>query len=339
MVEAKPYLSVVLPVYNEEESLNSLHSSIIAALEPWGRSFEILYVDDGSADRSLDILELLAAADKRVRVYTFRRNFGQTAAMAAGIDAALGHFIAFLDADGQNDPGDIPKLVAKAEEGYDLVSGYRERRQDPFLTRVLPSRVANFLIRKVTGVHLRDYGCSLKVYRADLLKSFHLYGEMHRFIPAHCSWIGARMTELPVKHHPRLAGVSKYGLGRTFKVILDLATVKFLGSYSTKPIYVFGSAAVFCGLVSLALFTFVCLRMVLVEGAEWISPMILGSLFMGGIAIQTFLMGLLAEIVIRVYHESQRLPIYHLRQTEPSEPVSAKPVATGELANSEVEQP
>lgn len=324
VVEAKPYLSVVLPVYNEEESLDALHTSIVGALDPWGRSFEIIYVDDGSKDRSLEMLEKLADADKRIRVFTFRRNFGQTAAMAAGIDAADGKLIAFLDADGQNDPSDIPKLVAKAEEGYDLVSGYRERRQDPFLTRILPSRIANFIIRKVTGVHLRDYGCSLKVYRADLLKSFHLYGEMHRFIPAHCSWIGARMTELPVKHHPRLAGVSKYGLARTFKVVLDLATVKFLGSYSTKPIYVFGSAAVFCALVSVLLFAFVCLRMIFIEGAEWISPMILGSLFMGGIAIQTFLMGLLAEIIIRVYHESQKLPIYHLRQAAVAEEVAAK---------------
>lgn len=315
MVEAKPYLSVVLPVYNEEESLDALHSSILDALNPWSKDFEVIYVDDGSKDKSLEMLEALAQADKRVRVFTFRRNFGQTAAMAAGIDAAKGELIAFLDADGQNDPTDIPKLVAKAEEGFDLVSGYRERRQDPFFTRILPSRIANFIIRKVTGVHLRDYGCSLKVYRADLLKSFHLYGEMHRFIPAHCSWIGARMTELPVKHHPRLAGTSKYGLARTFKVVLDLATVKFLGSYSTKPIYVFGSAAVLCAVISVLLFLFVCLRMVFIEGAEWISPMILGSLFMGGIAIQTFLMGLLAEIIIRVYHESQKLPIYHLRQS------------------------
>lgn len=324
MVEAKPYLSIVLPVYNEEESLDALHTSILDALNPWGKDFEVIYVDDGSKDKSLEMLEALAEADKRVRVFTFRRNFGQTAAMAAGIDAAKGELIAFLDADGQNDPTDIPKLVAKAEEGFDLVSGYRERRQDPFFTRILPSRIANFIIRKVTGVHLRDYGCSLKVYRADLLKSFHLYGEMHRFIPAHCSWIGARMTELPVKHHPRLAGTSKYGLARTFKVVLDLATVKFLGSYSTKPIYVFGSAAVLCAVISVLLFLFVCLRMVFVEGAEWISPMILGSLFMGGIAIQTFLMGLLAEIIIRVYHESQKLPIYHLRQPEPAEKGEAK---------------
>jgi glycosyltransferase involved in cell wall biosynthesis len=311
-------LSVVLPVYNEEDNLKILHKSITDSLAVWGRNYEILYVDDGSVDKSLEVLQSLEAADAHVRVFTFRRNFGQTAAMAAGIEAANGKMIAFLDSDGQNDPSDIPKLVAKLEEGYDLVSGYRERRQDPFLTRILPSKIANFIIRKATGVHLQDYGCSLKVYRAELLKSFHLYGEMHRFIPAHCAWIGARMTELPVKHHPRIAGVSKYGLMRTLKVVLDLGTVKFLGSYATKPIYVFGSVSLVCGFVAFALAAFVIVRKIMDSEADWMSPMILGSLFMASSAVQIFLMGLLAEIMIRIYHESQKLPIYHLRTPEES---------------------
>jgi glycosyltransferase involved in cell wall biosynthesis len=311
-----PYISVVLPVYNEEESLPDLHESITKVLSEWGRDYEILYVDDGSRDRSLEVLKSFEEADARVRIFSFRRNFGQTAAMAAGIDAAAGSLIAFLDADGQNDPSDIPALAAKIEEGYDLVSGYREHRQDPFLTRILPSKIANFIIRWATGVHLRDYGCSLKVYRAELLKSFHLYGEMHRFIPAHCAWIGARMTELPAKHHPRTAGVSKYGLTRTLKVVLDLATVKFLGSYSTKPIYVFGSASLASALAAVAMAVFVIARKLMDPTADWISPLILGAIFMAGVAVQTFLMGLLAEIMIRIYHESQKLPIYHLRNLQ-----------------------
>jgi len=333
----QPSLSLVIPVYDEEENVGDLYENVIAALEPAGYEFHVIFVDDGSKDGSLAVLESLAEKDERVVVVALRRNFGQTAAMAAGIDASEGSLIVFLDADGQNDPSDIPKMVAKMDEGYDLVSGYREHRQDPFLTRILPSRIANWIIRGVTGVRLRDYGCSLKVYRADLLKSFRLYGEMHRFIPAHCSWIGARMAELPVLHHPRTKGVSKYGLGRTFKVVLDLAVVKFLSSYSTKPIYVFGSASLISGSLGL-LFWVITLYRYFALNRSTVTPMILGALFMGGLSVQFFLMGLIAEMLTRTYHESQQKPIYFLKgagfQPTVAGAASSKPVPTPGVAQS-----
>ena len=307
-----PYLSLVLPVYNEAENLGPLHKQIADAFAGWPKDYEIIFVDDSSSDESLKVLRTLERDDPHVRVISFRRNFGQTAAMAAGIDHARGELVAFLDADGQNDPADIPILVAKLEEGFDVVSGYRENRQDPYLTRILPSKIANWMIRSVTGVHLQDYGCSLKVYRRELLQRFHLYGEMHRFIPAHCAWVGARMAELPVRHHPRTRGESKYGLTRTLKVVLDLCTVKFLGGYSTKPIYVFGMAAGVCAALSGLMLAFVIARKIMVPEASWVSPLILGGLFMAGAALQILLMGLLAEIVVRIYHEAQKQPIYHV---------------------------
>ena len=235
-----PYLSVLLPVYNEEESLDLQYKAVVKALAGLKKSYEIIFVNDGSTDGSGEILRRIAARDKRVKVVNFRRNFGQTAAMAAGIDFSRGEILVFMDSDLQNEPEDIMKLLDQIEEGYDVVSGWRKNRQDKLISRKIPSKIANRLISRVTGVPLHDLGCSLKAYRGEVLRQVNLYGEMHRFIPVHASWIGARITEVPVGHHARQYGQSKYGIKRTFKVLLDLVTVKFMGSYSTKPIYVFG---------------------------------------------------------------------------------------------------
>src|SRR5262252_7915982 len=235
-------LSLLLPVYNEEENLPRLHERIFQTVGRLGHSFEVIYVDDGSADRSLELLKEFAAKDRRVRVIAFRRNYGQTAAMAAGINAARGDVLIPMDADLQNDPADIEWLLAKLDEGYDVVSGWRKYRKDALLTRRLPSKLANGLVSKISGVELRDYGCSLKAYRRDVVKDVQLYGEMHRFIPIYASWAGARVTEIPVTHYPRVAGKSKYGLSRTIKVVFDLVTIKFMASYMTKPLYAFGWA-------------------------------------------------------------------------------------------------
>ena len=239
------YLSVIAPVYNEVENLPILHQALHQALDDLGYPWEVIMVDDGSSDGSREVLESLAEKDPHyVRVVELRRNFGQTAAIAAGIDHAKGDIIVLIDADMQNDPADIPNLIKKVDEGYDVVSGWRHNRQDKFLTRKLPSRMANWLISVVTGVHLHDYGCTLKAYRSEIITDFRLYGEMHRFIPAYADSVGARITEVTVTHHPRVRGQTKYGLSRTFRVILDLFTVKFLISYAQKPIYLFGGLGV-----------------------------------------------------------------------------------------------
>ena len=234
------YLSIVLPVYNEEENITLQYEKIIETVDQLKKSYEIIFVDDGSRDRSFEILERIAKKNKRVKVVQFRRNFGQTAAMAAGIDHSVGEVIVFMDSDLQNEPADIAHLLEKIEEGYDVVSGWRYERKDRLFSRKIPSKIANKLISKVTGVPLHDLGCSLKAYRADVLRKINLYGEMHRFIPIHTSWVGAKIIEIPVGHHPRQYGKSKYGIIRTFKVMLDLMTVKFLGSFATKPIYLYG---------------------------------------------------------------------------------------------------
>src|SRR5215212_6099960 len=234
-----PDISVFLPVFNEEPNLLPLHAKLDKALKSLGRSAEIVYVDDGSSDGSLKILRDIAQLDPRVRVVALRRNYGQTAAMAAGIDAAKGKVLIPMDADLQNDPADIARLLEKLDEGYDVVSGWRKERQDKMVSRKIPSMIANRIISFIGGVRLHDYGCSLKAYRHEFLKEVRLYGEMHRFIPIYASWVGARVTEIPVRHHPRTMGKSKYGLSRTFKVMLDLMTIKFMASYHTKPIYVF----------------------------------------------------------------------------------------------------
>jgi glycosyltransferase involved in cell wall biosynthesis len=308
-------LSLIVPVYNEEQNLPLLMDAICTALAPLQKDWEVIFVDDGSQDGSLNVLENLVERDpQHVRAVVFRRNFGQTAAIEAGIDHAHGDIIVLLDADLQNDPADIPMLLAKLDEGYDLVSGWRKDRQDNTLTRTIPSNIANGLISWVTGVHLHDYGCTLKAYRREALEGFRLYGEMHRFIPVFAHSVGARITELPVHHHARKFGKAKYGLERTIKVILDLFTVKFLLDYSHKPMRLFGGAGLILMAGSGILLTYLFVRK-LVEGIS-----ILGSpLFQLGImffilGFQSILMGLIAELLARTYHESQRKPTYTIRK-------------------------
>jgi glycosyltransferase involved in cell wall biosynthesis len=311
-----PKLSLFLPVYNEEENLPRLNERIFEAMERLGHGFEVIYVDDGSADRSLELLKEFAAKDRRVRVIAFRRNYGQTAAMAAGISAARGDVLIPMDADLQNDPADVEWLLAKLDEGYDVVSGWRKDRKDALLTRTLPSRLASGLISKISGVELHDYGCSLKAYRREVLKDVQLYGEMHRFIPIYASWAGARVTEIPVTHYPRVAGKSKYGLSRTIKVVFDLVTIKFMASYMTKPLYAFGWA----GMLAFAISFFSALIAVLMKYIGWPhratfiqTPLPVLAMVMLVLGIQLFLMGLIAEIVVRTYHESQGKPIYTVK--------------------------
>ncbi len=307
-------ISIVAPVYNEEESLGHLHEQIAEALDPLDLEAEIILVNDGSRDGTEDVLDALAAKDDRVVAVHLRRNFGQSPAMAAGFDQATGDAVIAMDADLQNDPADIPMLLDKLREGYDVVSGWRVDRKDKWLTRRLPSSVANWLISTITGVHLHDYGCSLKAYRREVLADVKLYGDMHRFIPALAHWAGGRITEVPVNHHARQYGVSKYGLGRAFRVILDLITVKFLLSYSTKPIQVFGPWGLGSGFVG----CMICLYLAVVKfgfGQDiGTRPLLLVGIlliFMGG---QFITLGLLAELQARTYYESVGRPVYALRR-------------------------
>ena len=309
-----PELSLIIPVYNEEENLPLIHDAIQQALKPIGKTWEVLFVDDGSQDKSLAVLETLVKQNpEHVRVIVFRRNFGQTAAIAAGVDYAEGHTIILLDADMQNDPADIPLLLAKLDEGYDLVSGWRKDRKDNRFTRTIPSNLANGLISRVTGVHLHDYGCTLKAYRRDALEGFRLYGEMHRFIPVFAHSVGAKITELPVRHHPRKFGVAKYGLERTVKVILDLFTVKFLLDYSHKPMRLFGGAGsllMALGIIDLA---FLFFRRTFFNVPAFTSPLLLIGVMFVILGFQAILMGLIAELLARTYHESQSKPTYTVR--------------------------
>jgi glycosyltransferase involved in cell wall biosynthesis len=310
----KPELSVFLPVYNEEPNLLPLHTKLDEALKTLGRSAEIIYVDDGSTDGSLTVLRELAQLDGRVRVVTLKRNYGQTAAMAAGIDAARGQVLIPMDADLQNDPADIARLLEKLDQGYDVVSGWRKNRQDKVITRKIPSMIANRLISWIGGVQLHDYGCTLKAYRLESLESVRLYGEMHRFIPILASWEGARVAEIPVAHHPRTMGKSKYGLSRTFKVVFDLMTIKFMASYQTKPIYVFGTFGVLAFAVSL-LAGLYAVFLKLIHKADFVqTPLPILAIVMFAVGIQFLLMGLLAEMLVRTYHESQAKSIYAVRE-------------------------
>jgi len=309
-------LSLIIPVYNEEENLPLLYDSIQQALDPLHNTWEVVFVDDGSRDRSFDILKSLVERDaEHVRVLSFRRNFGQTAAIAAGIDHACGEIIVLMDADMQNDPADIPMLLAKLDEGYDLVSGWRKDRKDNRLTRTIPSNLANGLISWTTGVHLHDYGCTLKAYRRDALEGFRLYGEMHRFIPVFAHAIGARITELPVRHRPRKFGKAKYGLERTIKVLLDLFTVKFLLSYSSKPIYLFGGAGFFLMFAGAADLLFLLVRRTFFGTPVFTSPLLQIGVMFFIMGFQSILMGLIAELLARTYHESQSKPTYTIRKT------------------------
>ncbi len=312
--ESALYLSIVVPIYNEEESIPHLYERLTAALEALGRSYEIICVDDGSRDRSFALLQELAVADGRLRVVRFRRNFGQTAGFAAGFDRACGEWVVTIDADLQNDPNDIPALLDKAEQGFDVVSGWRARRQDTFLNRRLPSIIANRMISWATGVHLHDYGCSLKVYRATVVKNIDLYGELHRFIPAIASWQGVAVTELPVNHAARKYGKSKYGLSRTTRVLLDLITVRFLLSYSTRPMQVFGAVGLLSAFVgSLLLLYLAYVRLILIQdiGSR---PLLMVAVLMVLIGVQFLGMGLLGELIIRVYYEGRNRPIYVVRE-------------------------
>ncbi|MCB1024312.1 MAG: glycosyltransferase family 2 protein [Acidobacteria bacterium] len=310
----KPEISLFLPVLNEEDNLRPMHLKISAALDGLGKSAEVIYVDDGSTDRSFEVLSELASEDKRVRIISLRRNYGQTAAMAAGIDAAEGEILIPMDADLQNDPVDIARLLEKLDEGYDVVSGWRKDRKDKMVTRKIPSMIANRIISWIGGVHLHDYGCSLKAYRREILQDVRLYGEMHRFIPIYASWAGARVTEIPVEHHPRTMGKSKYGLSRTIKVIFDLITIKFLASYQTKPLYVFGSFGLIAFLVSFIAGTW-AVGLKILGRADFVeTPLPLLSFVMIAISVQFFLMGLLAELLVRTYHESQDKSIYAVRE-------------------------
>jgi glycosyltransferase involved in cell wall biosynthesis len=312
---AQPDISVFLPVFDEEPNLRLLHEKLDEALRRLGRTAEIIYVDDGSRDRSLDILRELAEKDSRVRVVALRRNYGQTAAMAAGIDAARGRVLIPMDADLQNDPADIVRLLDKLDEGYDVVSGWRKNRQDKLVTRKLPSMLANRLISWIGGVPLHDYGCSLKAYRRESLEDVRLYGEMHRFIPIYASWAGARVTEIPVEHHARTMGKSKYGLSRTLKVVFDLMTIKFMASYQTKPIYVFGTFGMIAFAISI-LAGLWAIFLKLIHRADFIqTPLPILAIVMFAVGVQFLLMGLLAEMLVRTYHESQAKRIYAVRET------------------------
>ena len=308
-----PEISVLLPVLNEEPNLRPLHARLDDALAALARTAEIIYVDDGSTDGSLEALREIAGRDERVRIVALRRNYGQTAAMAAGIDAARGDVLIPMDADLQNDPSDIQRLLDRLEEGYDVVSGWRKERQDKMVTRKIPSTIANWLISVIGGVKLHDYGCSLKAYRREFLKDVRLYGEMHRFIPIYASWVGARVTEIPVKHHARTMGKSKYGLSRTVKVMLDLLTIKFMASYHTKPIYVFGMCGIFSFMISFVAAAWAVLRKI--QGESFIrTPLPIFAVVMFAVGVQFILMGLLAEMLIRTYHESQAKPTYTVRE-------------------------
>ena len=308
-------LSIVIPVYNEQDNVVPLYERVTAALQDFGSEYEAIFVNDGSTDSTEANLSGVAAKDARFKIVNFRRNFGQTAAMMAGIDFASGDIIIPLDGDLQNDPADIPRLLSKLSEGYDVVSGWRMHRKDAALRRNLPSRMANWLISRISGVRLHDYGCSLKAYRRDVIKDVKLYGEMHRFIPIYASWQGGRVTEIPVNHFPRVHGKSKYGLERIVKVVLDLVVVKFLASYANKPIYVFGGFGLFSVAISF-LSGLLALYLKFFENVSFIStplPLLVVLAFITG--VMSVLLGLIAEIIMRTYYESQGKDVYLVKQT------------------------
>jgi len=309
-------LSIVVPVYNEEENIPLLYDALIAVMTPLSITWEAVLVDDGSRDQSARLLEDLAQKyPEHFRAVLLRRNFGQTAAIAAGIDHSCGDVVILMDADLQNDPQDIPMMLEKINEGYDVVSGWRARRKDDFLTRTLPSKLANGLISWVTGVHLYDYGCTLKAYRREVITGYRLYGEMHRFIPVYANSVGAKILEVPVHHHPRKFGKAKYGLERTFKVVLDLFTVKFLSSYSNKPIYLFGGTGLVLVLLSGLVLLYLAIRRIFWGVPVLESPFFQMSTMIFILGFQSILMGLIAELQVRTYHESQDKPTYTVRKT------------------------
>jgi len=310
-------LSILIPVFNEEGNLSLLYEKLVTVLKKAGRPYEVIFVDDGSSDGTLEILLDLRDRNPNVKIISFSRNFGQTAALSAGIDFSKGDIIIPMDGDLQTDPEDILPLLQKIEEGYDVVSGWRKDRKDPFLTRRLPSIIANKIISWIGGVHLHDYGCTLKAYRRDILKNIRLYGEMHRFIPIYAQWIGARVSEIPVRHFVRGSGSSKYGMSRVFKVILDLMVVKFLLSYSQKPIYVFGGLGLLMILGGFFSGGFAIYLKLFKEVSFILTPLPLLCVLLLMLGFLSILMGFLAEIMTRTYYESQGKPTYQIKETIP----------------------
>jgi glycosyltransferase involved in cell wall biosynthesis len=310
-----PELSVVIPVFNEGPNIEPLYRELTATLEAWGRPYELVFVDDGSTDGTFAALTTLHEGDPRLRAIQFRRNFGQTAAFAAGFAAARGRLIVTTDGDLQNDPRDIPMLVERIDDGFDVVCGWRKERKDPFLNRRLPSMIANRVISWATGVHLNDYGCSLKVFRSEVVKPLRLYGELHRFLPALASEQGVRIAELAVNHRARMHGRSKYGIGRTLRVMLDLITVKFLLSYSTRPLQIFGLVGIPMGLVGAVILGYLgIMRMLGLTSLNERMPLVTLGMLLVFIGLQFITLGLMAELQARTYHESQNKPVYAIRR-------------------------
>ena len=308
-----PKVSVVVPLLNEQDNIGPLYEQITLSLTD-KYNYETIFIDDGSSDNSFNILSELQKSDNRVRVIRFRKNFGQTPALAAGFAHARGDIIVAIDADLQNDPADIPAMIDKLDEGFDVVSGWRKKRHDNAITRLIPSKIANWLIAKITRVKLHDFGCTLKAYRREVLAETKLYGEMHRFIPALASWNGASICEMVVNHRPRTAGAAKYGLNRTLKVVLDLITVKFLGSFSTKPIYIFGGLGVISGTASIITGLIVIYQKIADNFSMNRNPLLVLTAMLVTATIQFILMGLLAELLVRTYHESQNRPTYVIKE-------------------------
>lgn len=307
-------LSVVVPIYNEADNVERLYKSLEEVLSKLDKNYEVLLIDDGSTDGTTDKLAEIHERNPKYKVIQFRRNYGQTAAMSAGFDYSAGNVIVTIDADLQNDPKDIPKILEKMEEGYDVVSGWRKDRKDPFLTRKVPSKIANWLVSILAGIHLHDYGCTLKAYSKDVVKNVQLYGEMHRYIPALASWIGINVTEIPVSHHKRKFGKSKYGLSRTPRVILDLITLKFLLSYSTRPIQIFGSIGIITAFLGFLIALFLSYVKLVQKQSIGDRPLLLLAVLLIFLGFQFISMGLLGELVVRTYHETQNKPIYFIKK-------------------------
>lgn len=307
-------ISIVVPLLNEADNIEILYNELTQVLGPLNRDYEIIFIDDGSTDRSLELLSDLQKSDPHLIVISLRKNFGQTAAMTAGFDNATGDLIIAMDADLQNDPADIPVLLEKIDEGYDVVTGWRFDRKDPFLSRRLPSRIANVIISTATGVKIHDYGCTLKAFKLEVIKNINLYGEMHRFVPAIASAMGISIAEVKVNHRPRQFGQSKYGISRTVRVILDLLTVKFLLSYATRPIHVFGTLGLLSGGAGLLIASVMTVQRQFYGIALSDRPLLLLAVFLMFVGVQFITMGLLAEMLVRTYHESQNKPIYFVRQ-------------------------
>ena len=312
-------LSIIVPIYNEEGNIERLHAELSAALADIGRDYEVIAINDGSHDRSYELLNAVQARDPRWHIIHFRRNFGQTAAMAAGFDAARGEIIVTIDADLQNDPRDIQRILDKFAEGYDIVSGWRQDRKEPFLLRRLPSMIANRIISRSTGIKLHDYGCTLKAYHFDVAKGVQLYGELHRFIPALASQMGVRVAEIPVKDRARHSGSSKYGFGRTFKVILDLIVVVFVLSYFNRPLYVFGAAGFLVGGIGALLGAYLTVFKLLTENTIGDRPLLQLAALLMVLGVQFISTGIVADMIMRTYHESQGKPIYYIRERLRSE--------------------